>query len=42
MEYQFGSPLLGHAPAGAISAIANEISRQQVTVPTLLAVIELI
>jgi cystathionine beta-lyase family protein involved in aluminum resistance len=33
MEYQFGSPLPGHAPAGALSAISNRISRRQVTVP---------
>ncbi|MDP7150285.1 MAG: hypothetical protein QGI70_04815 [Paracoccaceae bacterium] len=33
MEYQNGPPLPGHAPAGAHSAIANEISRPQVTVP---------
>jgi len=38
MEYQIGSPLPGHAPEGAHSAISNKISRPQVTVPIGMAV----
>jgi type 1 glutamine amidotransferase len=33
MEYQSGSPLPGHALAGAHGTCAKTISRRQVTVP---------